>query len=180
MWRAVDHEGEVLEAFVTKRRNCQSALKFLKRTMKRHGRPSSIVTDRLPSYRAAMKALGNPGRQDCGLAEQPIRELSSAISQAGRRASGTSRPCREIAAVHGLIYNHFNHQRSLNRCQISRSFEPPLGPKCVNWQPDNPRKQISQVRYRYSDHASGGVNPHNPNVGIVPHLVGDQGLPAFC
>ena len=66
LWRAVDHEGEVLEAFVTKRHDRQAALKFLKRTMKRYGRPSSIVTDRLPSYRAAMKALGNPGRQDCG------------------------------------------------------------------------------------------------------------------
>ena len=66
LWRAVDHEGEVLEAFVTKRRGRLAALKFLKRTMKRYGRPSSIVTDRLPSYRAAMKKLGNPGRQDCG------------------------------------------------------------------------------------------------------------------
>ena len=64
LWRAVDHEGEVLEAFVTKRRDRRAALKFLKRTMKRYSRPSSIVTDRLPSYRAAMKALGNPGYQD--------------------------------------------------------------------------------------------------------------------
>ena len=66
LWRAVDHEGEVLEAFVTKRRDRRAALKFLKRTMKRYGRPWSIVTDRLPSYRAAMNVLGNPGRQDCG------------------------------------------------------------------------------------------------------------------
>ena len=29
-------------------------LKFLKRTMKRYGRPRSIVTDRLRSYRSAM------------------------------------------------------------------------------------------------------------------------------
>ena len=39
LWRAVDHEGEVLEAFVTKRRDCKAALRFLKKTMKRHGRP---------------------------------------------------------------------------------------------------------------------------------------------
>ena len=57
LWRAVDHEGEVLEAFVTKRRDRRAALKFLKRTMKRYGRPYSVVTDRLASYRAAMKVL---------------------------------------------------------------------------------------------------------------------------
>ena len=47
LWRAVDHEGEVLEVFATKRRDRRAALKFLKRTMKRYGRPLSIVTDRL-------------------------------------------------------------------------------------------------------------------------------------
>ena len=45
LWRAVDHEGEGLEVFVTKRRDRRAALKFLKRTMKRYGRPSSIVTE---------------------------------------------------------------------------------------------------------------------------------------
>ncbi len=39
LWRAVDHEGEVLEVFATKRRDRTAALKFLKRTMKRYGRP---------------------------------------------------------------------------------------------------------------------------------------------
>ena len=54
LWRAVDHEGEVLEVFVTKRRDRKAALKFLRKTMKRYGRPEVIVTDRLRSYRAAM------------------------------------------------------------------------------------------------------------------------------
>ena len=47
LWRAVDHEGEVLESFVTKTRDKKSALKFLKKTMRRYGRPASIVTDLL-------------------------------------------------------------------------------------------------------------------------------------
>ena len=62
LWRAVDHEGEVVEVFVTKRRDRRAALEFLTRAMKRYGRPASIVTDRLPSYRAAMKVIGNEGR----------------------------------------------------------------------------------------------------------------------
>ena len=49
LWRAVDHEGEVLEVFATKRRDRKAALKFIKRTMKRYGWPRSIVMDRLRS-----------------------------------------------------------------------------------------------------------------------------------
>ena len=50
LWRAVDHEGEVLESFVTKRRDRKAALKFLRKTMKRHGSPHILVTDKLRSY----------------------------------------------------------------------------------------------------------------------------------
>ena len=66
LWRAVDHEGEVLEVFVTKKRDRKAALKFLRKAMKRYGRPKVIVTDRLRSYRAAMKVIGNEARQATG------------------------------------------------------------------------------------------------------------------
>ena len=66
LWRAVDHEGEVLESFVTRKRNRKAALRFLKKAMKRFGRPEIIVTDRLRSYRAAMKVIGNEARQATG------------------------------------------------------------------------------------------------------------------
>ena len=64
LWRAVDHDGEVLEVFATKRRDRTAALAFLKRAMKRYGRPEAIVTDRLRSYRAAMKVIGYSDRQE--------------------------------------------------------------------------------------------------------------------
>ncbi len=64
LWRAVDHEGEVLEVFATKRRDRMAALKFLKRAMKRYGRPKAIVTDRLRSYGAALKVIGIVERQE--------------------------------------------------------------------------------------------------------------------
>ena len=63
VWRAVDHEGEVLEVFVTKKRDREAALKFLRKAMKRYGNPHEDVTDRLRSYRAAMKVIGNDARQ---------------------------------------------------------------------------------------------------------------------
>ena len=58
LWRAVDHEGEVLESYATKTRDRKAALKFLRKAMKKHGRPEFVVTDRLWSYGAALKELG--------------------------------------------------------------------------------------------------------------------------
>lgn len=58
LWRAVDHEGEVLEAVVTKRRNKAAALKFLRKLTKRCGKAEEVVTDRFASYKAALKVLG--------------------------------------------------------------------------------------------------------------------------
>jgi putative transposase len=58
LWRAVDHEGEVLEAVVTARRDKAAALKLLKRVMKTYGAPRSIVTDGLRAYSAAMNEIG--------------------------------------------------------------------------------------------------------------------------
>ena len=62
LWRAVDHEGEVLESFVTKTRDKRAALKFLKKAMRKHGQPEVIVTDKLRSYGAALKEIGAGGR----------------------------------------------------------------------------------------------------------------------
>lgn len=64
LWRAVDLEGEVLEASVSKRRDHKATLKFLRKLMKRYGSPKTIVTDKLGSYRAAMKVIGNADIQD--------------------------------------------------------------------------------------------------------------------
>ncbi|MCR9179953.1 MAG: DDE-type integrase/transposase/recombinase [Erythrobacteraceae bacterium] len=59
LWRAVDHEGEVLESYVTKKRDRSAALAFLKKALKRHGGAETIVTDGLKSYPAAIRELGN-------------------------------------------------------------------------------------------------------------------------
>ena len=102
LWRAVDHEGEVLEVFVTKRRDRMAALKFLKRAMKRYGRPKAIVTDRLRSYGAALKVIGIVERQECGRwlnnraenSHQPFRRREGG----GGRSRGTASPSSPAAA----------------------------------------------------------------------------------
>ena len=76
LWRAVDHEGEVLESFVTKRRDRKAALKFLRKSMKRHGRPHILVADELRSYGAAMKDIGNAERQETGRWKNNLAENS--------------------------------------------------------------------------------------------------------
>ena len=123
LWRAVDHEGEVLEVFATKRRDRRAALAFLKRTMKRYGRPRSIVTDRLGSYGAAMKAMGIVERQECG---RWLNNRAENSHQPFRRREGAMAKFRDVktlqkfAAVHASIHNHFNQDRHLNRRDIFR------------------------------------------------------------
>ena len=59
LWRAVDHEGEILKSFVTKTREKTAALTFMKKALKRHGSPEAITRDCLRSCKAAMTELGN-------------------------------------------------------------------------------------------------------------------------
>jgi putative transposase len=117
LWRAVDHEGEVLEVFATKRRDRKAALKFLKRMMKRYGRPGSIVTDRLRSYGAAMKVIGNVANQECGRWLNNRAENSHQPFRRRERAMGKFRDMKTLqkfAATHASIHNHFNLDRHLN------------------------------------------------------------------
>ena len=116
LWRAVDHEGEVLEAYVTKTRDKAAALKFLKKLIKRHGRPQELVTDKLRSYGAALKDLGIQDRRVTDRWEnnrvenshQPFRRRERAMLRFRRMHS-----LQKFASVHGSVYNHFNAERSL-------------------------------------------------------------------
>ena len=119
LWRAVDHEGELLEAYATKRRNRTAALQFLRRAMKRYGQPGVIVTDRLWSYRAAMNVIGNAADQECG---RWLNNRAENSYQPFRRREGAMSKFRDVktlqkfASVHASIHNHFNHERHRNRC----------------------------------------------------------------
>ena len=134
LWRAVDHEGEVLEVFVSKSRDREAALEFLKRAMRRYSRPAMIVTDRLKSYRAAMKVIGNESRQEI---KRWLNNRAENSHQPFRRREGAMARFRDIktlqkfASVHASIHNHFNHQRHLNRRDI---FKQARATALVEWQ----------------------------------------------
>jgi putative transposase len=117
LWRAVDHEGEVPESYVTKRRNRKAALKFLKKTMKRFGPPEIAVTDKLRPYGAAMKVIGNAGRQETGRWLKKRAENSHLPFRRRERAScrfRRTRTLQKFVSVHASVSNHFNRERSLS------------------------------------------------------------------
>jgi len=122
LWRAVDHEGEVLEAVVTARRDKGAALKLLKRIMKKYGQPRSVVTDGLCSYSAAMKELGAADRHEVGgrlnnrgeNSHQPFRRRRERAMQRFR----STKTLQKFSSVHAQVHNHFNLERHLVTRQI--------------------------------------------------------------
>ncbi len=121
LWRAVDHEGEVLESFVTKTRDKKAALKFLRKAMRKHGQPEVIVTDGLRSYGAALREIGAGARQETARwannraenSHLPFRQRERAMLRFRRMRS-----LQKFAAVHASVSNHFNQERSLSSRNI--------------------------------------------------------------
>lgn len=117
LWRAVDHEGEVLEAYVTRRRGRHAALRFLPKAMKRYGNPKAVVTDRLKSYKAAMKVIGNAGRQETGRWPNNRAENSHLPVRRKERAMGkfcSFETLQKFASTQSSVHNHFSHERHLS------------------------------------------------------------------
>jgi putative transposase len=118
LWRAVDHEGEVLESYVTKRRDRTAALKFLKKAMKRYDQSEVMVTDKLCSYGAAMKVIGNATKQETGRWKNNRAENSHLPFRRRERAMHRFRRMRSLQkfiSVHASVLNHFNQDRSLSK-----------------------------------------------------------------
>ncbi len=118
LWRAVDHEGEVLESYVIKKRDKKAALKFMKKAMRRYGSPNEIVMDKLRSYSAATKELGCSEKQVTERwannrvenSHLPFRRRERAMLRFRRMHS-----LQKFASIHALLHNLFNSQRSLSK-----------------------------------------------------------------
>jgi len=116
LWRAVDHEGEILESYITRTRDKEAALRFMKKTLKRHGSPAAITTDGLRSYRAAMNELGNADKQETARwannrvenSHLPFRRRERAMLRFRRMKT-----LQKFASVHANVHNHFNLERHL-------------------------------------------------------------------
>ncbi len=117
LWRAVDHVGEFLGVFVTKKRDHKAALKFLKKAVKRYGSRAEVVTDRLRSYHAAMKAIGIESHQVTGRWLNNRGENSHQLFRRRERAMPRIRnfaTLQKIVSIHSSVHNHFNLERHLH------------------------------------------------------------------
>ena len=116
LWRAVDHEGEILESYVTKKRDKAAALRFLKKALKHHGKAEVIVTDGLRSYPAAMCDLGIEDHREMGRWLNNRAENSHLPFRRRERAMLRFRQMKSLqkfASVHANVHNHFNSERHL-------------------------------------------------------------------
>lgn len=119
-WRAVDHEGEFMESYVTKKRDKAGALAFLKKALKGHGAAETIATDGLKSYPAAVRELGNLERREVGRWLNNRAENSHLQFRRRERAMLCFRQMKSLqkfASVHAKVHNQLNLQRHLVDCK---------------------------------------------------------------
>ena len=118
LWRTVDHDGEVLESYVTKKRDKKASLKLMKKAMWGYGSPNEIVTDKLGSYGAAAIELGCSEKQVTKRwannrvenSHLPFRRRERAMLRFLRMHS-----LQKFASIHASLHNLFSSQRSLSK-----------------------------------------------------------------
>ena len=121
LWRAVDHEGEILDMLVQRLRDKRAAVRLMRKLLRKQGfAPKIVVTDKLRSYGAAFRQLGVTCRHEQGLRKNNRAENSH---QAVRRRERKMQQFKSAASaqrflnIHAAVHNTFNLQRHL----VSRS-----------------------------------------------------------
>ena len=126
LWRAVDSEGEVLDILVQSRRNKKAALKMMRRLLKKQGFvPDTFITDKLPSYGAALKDMGLAKYHDFGGRKNNRAENSHLpVRQRERRMQRfkSARAAQRFLSTPATVYNTFNVQRHLISRKTLRQF----------------------------------------------------------
>ena len=121
LWRAVDHEGEVLDMLVQPRRDTQAALRLMRKLLKKQGfAPKLLVTDKLGSYGSAFRQLRLICPHDRGLRKNNRAENSHQVVRRREHKMQrfkSSRSAQRFLNIHSAVHNTSNHQRHL----ISRS-----------------------------------------------------------
>ena len=117
LWRAVDHESEVLDMLVQRRRDSRAALRLMRKLLKKQGfAPRLLVTDKLGSYASAFRRLGLscPHEQELrknNRAENPHQVVRRRERKLQRFKSARSAQC--FLSMHAAVHNTFNLQRHL-------------------------------------------------------------------
>jgi putative transposase len=121
LWRAVDHEGEVLDMPVQRQRDTRAALKLIRKLLKKQGFvPKLLVTDKLRSYASAFRRLRLTGPHEQGVrrnnraenSQQPVRRRERKMQR-----FKSARSAQRFLSMHATVRNTFNVQRH----RVSRS-----------------------------------------------------------
>jgi len=117
LWRAVDHEGEVLDMLVQRRRDGRAALRLMRKLLKKQGfAPKLLVTDKLRSYSSALRRLRLTCRHEQGLRKNNRAENShQAVRRRERKLQRfkSARSAQRFLSLHGVVHNTFYLQRHL-------------------------------------------------------------------
>ena len=114
LWRAVDQEGTVIDCYVSKKRNKREAMKFLKKAVCKHGVPKQIISDKLKSYKAAMKILNIEHLQDTERYKNNQIENSHLHFRRREKIMNKFRSMKSLqkfTSIQSTFQNHFNHER---------------------------------------------------------------------
>jgi transposase-like protein len=126
LWRAVDHEGEVLEILVQRRRDKRAALKLMRKLLRKQGfAPKKVTTDKLGSYSAAFRHLGLGCHHEQGLRQNNRAENSHQVVRRRERKMQrfkSAASAQPFLSVHAAVHNTFNLQRHLLSRSTLRMF----------------------------------------------------------
>lgn len=126
LWRAVDQDGCELDILLTKKRDKRSAVKFFKKLFKGQSQqPRKITTDKLASYKAALRDLGCKTPHITKQYKNNIAEIShqkTRQQQRQMRQFVSIAQAQRFLSCHGIINNHFRQQRHLLKAKHYRFF----------------------------------------------------------
>jgi putative transposase len=127
LWRAVDHEGEVLDMLVQRRRDTRAALRLMRKLLKKQGfAPKLLVTDKLRSYASAFRRLQLTCSYEQGLRRNNRAENShQVVRRREREMQRFKSACsaQRFLSMHAAINNVFNLQRHLVSRSTLRIFQ---------------------------------------------------------
>ena len=126
LWRAVDHEGEVLDMLVQRRRDKRAALRLMRKLLRRQGfAPKLLTTGKLGSYGAAFRHLHLTCPHEQGVRKNNRAENSHQVVRRRERKMQrfkSARSAQRFLSIHAAVHNTFNLQRHLISRSTLRSF----------------------------------------------------------